>query len=49
VNGARGEAPTGAITESLHRTCKLRGDVAVISPDILPNEGAVISDIRKYT
>jgi phenylacetate-CoA ligase len=37
-----------AIAESIRSICKLRGDVEMVTPGTLPNDGKVIDDIRKY-
>lgn len=37
-----------AIIESIRSVCKLRGDVAIVAPGSLPNDGKVIDDIRQY-
>ena len=36
------------IAESIRSICKLRGDVEIVAPDTLPNDGKVIDDIRQY-
>ena len=38
----------GAIAESIRSICKLRGEVEIVSPGGLPNDGKVIDDIRQY-
>ena len=37
-----------AIGESIRAICKLRGDVEIVAPGSLPNDGKVIDDIREY-
>ena len=37
-----------AITDSIRSICKLRGDVEIVAPGTLPNDGKVIDDIRRY-
>ena len=37
-----------AIAESIREVCKLRGDVELVAPGKLPNDGKVIDDIRQY-
>ena len=37
-----------AIAESIRAICKLRGEVDIVAPGSLPNDGKVIDDIRKY-
>jgi phenylacetate-CoA ligase len=36
------------IAESIRSICKLRGEVEIVAPDTLPNDGKVIDDIRQY-
>lgn len=44
----RGEALKKAIEQSIRDICKLRGDVKLIQPDTLENDGLVIADLRKF-
>ena len=37
-----------AIRDSIREICKLRGEVELLEPGSLPNDGIVIDDIRKY-
>jgi len=37
-----------AIADSIRSICKLRGEVEIVSPGSLPNDGKVIDDIRQY-
>ena len=37
-----------AIADSIRQICKLRGEVELLEPDSLPNDGKVIDDIRQY-
>jgi phenylacetate-CoA ligase len=37
-----------AIVDSIRSICKLRGEVEMVSPGSLPNDGKVIDDIRQY-
>ena len=37
-----------AIAESIRSICKLRGEVEIVAPGTLPNDGKVIDDIRQY-
>ena len=37
-----------AIADSIRSICKLRGDVELVAPGSLPNDGKVIDDIRQY-
>jgi len=39
---------SAAIAESIREVCKVRGEVSLIAPGTLPNDGKVIDDIRKY-
>ena len=43
-----GEALAHAIAESLRTICKLRGEVSLVAPGSLPNDGKVIEDQRSY-
>ena len=46
------ESPTGlaeAIVGSIREVTKLRGEVVLVEPGSLPNDGKVIEDKRKYT
>jgi phenylacetate-CoA ligase len=36
------------IAESIRSICKLRGEVEIVAPDTLPNDGKIIDDIRQY-
>jgi phenylacetate-CoA ligase len=36
------------IAESIRSVCKLRGEVEIVAPGTLPNDGKVIDDIRQY-
>ena len=38
----------GAIADSIRSICKLRGEVEIVAPGSLPNDGKVIDDIRQY-
>jgi phenylacetate-CoA ligase len=45
------ERPAGlaeAIVESIREVTKLRGEVELVNPGSLPNDGKVIEDLRKY-
>jgi len=47
-----GERPAGlaeAIVASIRDVTKLRGEVELVSPGTLPNDGKVIDDTRKYS
>ncbi len=47
--GAGGEAALAeALAESVREVTKLRGEVAIVAPGSLPNDGKVIEDARKY-
>jgi len=37
-----------AIEESIQSICKLRGQVEFVSPNVLPNDGKVIEDVRTF-
>jgi phenylacetate-CoA ligase len=46
---AAGDATlTAALVTSLREVCKLRGEVTLVAPGSLPNDGKVIEDTRKY-
>jgi phenylacetate-CoA ligase len=36
------------IAESLQRACKVKGEVELVAPGALPNDGKVIDDQRSY-
>jgi len=42
------EALAAALAESVREVTKLRGEVALVAPGSLPNDGKVIEDARKY-
>jgi phenylacetate-CoA ligase len=37
-----------AIAKSIRDLCKIRGEVSLVAPDSLPNDGIVIEDRRSY-
>ncbi len=37
-----------AIASSIREVCKLRGEVKLVEPGSLPNDGKVIDDARTY-
>ena len=41
-------ALAGQIAESLQASCKLKGEVILVEPGALPNDGKVIDDLRTY-
>jgi phenylacetate-CoA ligase len=46
------ERPAGlsaAIVASIRDVTKLRGEVELLAPGSLPNDGKVIEDLRKYS
>jgi phenylacetate-CoA ligase len=43
-----GDAFVKAVVESIRDVTKLRGEVELVKPGELPNDGKVIDDIRKY-
>lgn len=43
-----GEALTRALVGALRETCKLRGEVELVAPGSLPNDGKVIDDVRSF-
>lgn len=42
------ESLSDSIADSIRQICKLRGEVELLEPDSLPNDGKVIDDIRQY-
>jgi phenylacetate-CoA ligase len=46
---ARPAGLAGAIVNSIRDVTKLRGDVELLAPGALPNDGKVIEDLRKYS
>jgi phenylacetate-CoA ligase len=42
------ESLAAAIADSIRSICKVRGEVELLAPGSLPNDGKVIDDIRKY-
>jgi phenylacetate-CoA ligase len=46
--GERAEGLAEAIVASIRDVTKLRGEVELVAPDSLPNDGKVIEDARKY-
>ena len=42
------EGVSGAVVESIRDVCKLRGEVSLVEPGSLPNDGIVIEDKRTY-
>ncbi|MCH7880962.1 MAG: AMP-binding protein [Proteobacteria bacterium] len=42
------ESLVDSIIDSIRQICKLRGEVELVEPDSLPNDGKVIDDIRQY-
>jgi phenylacetate-CoA ligase len=45
---AAGASLQAAIADSIRAICKLRGEVEIVEPDSLPNDGKVIDDVRQY-
>jgi phenylacetate-CoA ligase len=48
VTGVEGGGLVEAIGGTIRDVCKLRGDVQLVAPGSLPNDGKVIEDVRKY-
>jgi len=46
--GSASEGLTAALAGSLREVTKLRGEVAIVAPGTLPNDGKVIDDARRY-
>ncbi len=42
------ESLGAAIADSIRAVCKVRGEVELVAPGSLPNDGKVIDDVRKY-
>jgi len=45
---AAAEGLAAAVAATIRDVTKLRGDVALVAPGSLPNDGKVIEDARKY-
>lgn len=43
-----GDADADAIARSFQSVCKVRGEVSLVAPDSLANDGKVIDDVRSY-
>lgn len=43
-----GQSALDALAETLTAVTKLKGDVEIVAPDSLPNDGLVIADLRDY-
>jgi phenylacetate-CoA ligase len=41
-------APTAKIADAIRDLTKLRGEVTIMLPSALPNDGKVIADARSY-
>ncbi len=46
--GHRDEGLAAAVAETLQAVCKIRGEVKLVDPGSLPNDGKVIDDVRSY-
>jgi phenylacetate-CoA ligase len=44
----RPDGLVGQIEQTIREVTKLRGDVELVAPGTLPNDGKVIEDARKY-
>ncbi len=42
------DALAGKIAETFQSVCKVRGDIRIVAPGSLPNDGKVIDDVRKF-
>lgn len=42
------EGLEGTVAESIQSVLKLRGEVAVVEPEALPDDGKIIDDVRKF-
>jgi phenylacetate-CoA ligase len=45
---AQDAALAAAVGASIREVCKLRGEVSLVAPGSLPNDGKVIEDLRRY-
>ncbi len=45
---AGSEGLSEAIAATIQAVCKVRGQVKLVAPDSLPNDGKVIDDVRSY-
>ena len=45
---SKDESLANAVAESVRALCKVRGEVELVAPGTLPNDGKVIDDIRQY-
>jgi len=43
-----GDALAGEIAKTFQSVCKVRGNIEMVAPGSLPNDGKVIDDVRKY-
>lgn len=43
-----GDAMAEAVVQTIREVCKLRGEVELVTPGDLPNDGKVIDDVRTY-
>jgi len=48
TGGGSNQALAGTIADSLQAVCKLKGEVRLVAPGALPNDGKVIEDARSY-
>ena len=48
IEAASADALTQRVGEAIRDVTKLRGDVEVVAPGSLPNDGKVIEDARTY-
>lgn len=42
------DALAGKIAQTFQSVCKVRGDIKIVAPGSLPNDGKVIDDVRKF-
>ncbi len=46
--GTAGDGLGEQVARTIREVTRLRGDVEVVAPGSLPNDGKVIEDLRKY-
>ena len=48
AEGQSSEGLESTVAETLRDACKLKGEVVLVAPDSLPNDGKVVEDARSY-
>ena len=46
--GKQAESMAGALTDTLQSVTKMKGEVEIVAPGTLPNDGLIIADLRDY-